>query len=171
MKNRVKWDTQAKYSFDGDVLITDPCYINFNRDFDAMERFCGEHGLISRTYYGDWGCEVVRTDSRAIGRNVRRGPKIGEFCADGGMVCVLDMKDVVEVDPNFPKWIEEHSWCACVIHGFKGDIKLVRKDRYEHFTDKQGVRHDYVDTELRVHGDGSCGTSKKFSFESIQTSL
>ena len=162
-----KWVVQEEMEFAGDIIITDPCYLHSGMHFDERDAFCKDHGLISRTYYGDWGCAVYKTTGKA--GTIRDGEEIGEFCADGGMVCVLDIRDALAISPDFMVWSEEHPWCVCKVRGFKGTVKLIKKDTKQHFTDNEGRRVDYVDTELRVRGEGTVN-GEPFTFESMQTS-
>ena len=164
-----KWKCIGEHEFDGDIVITDPCYINGKGDWDDFEEYCEKHGLISRTFYGDWGCTVFRHDGN-VGDVPRRAEKLGEFCADAGMVCVLDMKDVLGWDPCFQKFIDEHAWCVTVIRGFKGRVRLMTFKEKVALNTKFEGRIEYESTELHVRGDGEAD-GEKLSFESVQTSL
>ena len=163
-----KWVVQAEMEFAGDIIITDPCYLHSDLDWDEKEAFCKDHGLVSRTYYGDWGCTVYKTTGKA--GTIRSGEEIGKFCADGGMVCVLDIRDALDLNPGFAGWMDEHQWCVTKIKGFKGTVKLIKKETKQFFKDNLGNRIDYVDTELRVRGEGTVN-GEPFTFESKQTSL
>ena len=46
----------------------------------------------------------------------------GKFCADAGMVCVVYLHELLQVNPNFQKWVDEHPWCVTVINNFDGDV-------------------------------------------------
>ena len=53
--------------FDGDIIITDPCYLSHNMSNDERKNFeccdISSHGIIgieSNTYYGDWGLYYIR---------------------------------------------------------------------------------------------------------------
>lgn len=163
-----KWVVQAEMEFSGDIIITDPCYLHSDLDWDEKEAFCKGHGLVSRTYYGDWGCTVYKTAGEA--GKIESGEEIGEFCADAGMVCVLDIRDALDLNPGFAGWMDEHPWCVTKIKGFKGTVKLIKKETKRFFKDNLGNRIDYVDTELRVRGEGTVN-GEPFTFESMQTSL
>ena len=51
--------------------------------------------------------------------------KLGRFCADTGMVCVVYLEEVLKVNPHFKEWVDSHPWCATIINDFKGDVKYV----------------------------------------------
>lgn len=156
------WKCIKKASFDGDIVITDPCYLSFGGGLEVLDKpeeqesfVTGNGGLFNTTYYGDWGCTVFKTDNKLAGGNLRNVDAIGEFCADSGMVCVIDLKHVREISPKFEEWLNDHSWCGTVVRGFKGTVGL--------FKCSEGIA-------LRVRGDGEVG-GEAISFESKQTSL
>ena len=63
-RKRPQWTCIAEREFDGDIVITDPCYIKENGqeiEWDSHEELMKECGLCNTTYYGDWGCTVFRT--------------------------------------------------------------------------------------------------------------
>lgn len=167
-----KWNCIAEREFDGDIVITDPCYLlhgstdeDHEQDFDGLDDWLGECGLESRTFYGDWGCTVFKTD-REVG-DVRCGSEeLGKFCADGGMVCVVSKEDVLKRYPLFMEWADEHPWCVTLIKGFTGTVRLMTST--ETYKLKSGST--YSDVNLHVRGDGEVD-GNKMSFESVQTSL
>ena len=169
MKKDHRWKCIGEHEFDGDIVITDPCYIGRKMDWEELEEFCEKRGLISQTFYGDWGCTVFK-NSGAVGNIPAAAKSIGVFCADAGMVCVMDMRDVLELDPDFQKFIDEHRWCVTVIKGFRGKARLMAKKEKCVLNTKSEGRIAYEDIELRVRGDGEAN-GEKLSFESVQTSL
>lgn len=48
----------------------------------------------------------------------------GKFCADAGMVAVLDMAEVDKYNPDFRNWIKEHDWCGTIIKDFDGYVEI-----------------------------------------------
>ena len=52
-----------------------------------------------------------------------RYSKLGRFCADAGMVCVVYLDEVLKVNPHFKEWVNSHPWCATIIEDFDGDIE------------------------------------------------
>lgn len=118
------YDTKGLNFEHEDVLITDPGYIireDSNDDWGKCE--CGDNfevlGITKyetrSTLYGDWGCSVYNNDTKE---------KIGEFCADGGMVSVFSLAEVKKYNPDIEKWCEEHSWCATIIRDFTGIVQI-----------------------------------------------
>ena len=94
--------------FDGDIIITDPCYLSHNMSNDERRKFeccdISSHGIIgieSNTYYGDWGCTTFVPETKV---------KLGEFCADAGMVCVADLASVLKFNPKYNDHLEK-PWC------------------------------------------------------------
>ena len=109
--------------FNGDIIITDPCYLSVNmtneerRNFDCtcMINY-GIIGIESDTYYGDWDCSTF--DRLSFDEN--DCPKlIGKFCADSGMVCVADLRSVLRFNPKYDYHIKK-DWTATLIRNFKG---------------------------------------------------
>ena len=171
MENEAKWKSIGEAEFDGDVLITDPCYLcngsDERWDYESVKSWIeGVGGLMSNTFYGDWGCTVFWTDGQ-IG-NIENPSEIGHFCADAGLVCVLSMEDVRERYPEFESWLEEHGWCGTVVHDFSGTVRLMKMSVPKKFSDGT----EYEDVALRIRGDGKirgCGKVETASFESMQT--
>lgn len=92
--------------FDGDIIITDPCYITKNDDWSKCDygehmEALGLHNYICRdTMYGDWSCTTFNSDT---------DEKLGEFCADAGMVAVFDLAEVLAYNPEFD-YHTDRSW-------------------------------------------------------------
>ena len=125
--------------FDGDIVITDPCYLDNTMQGPCDENFwpkmCNHMGtgierdpgcfasfgftpsLIGNTIYGDWSCTAFNKDT---------GKVLGEFCADSGSFCVVQLKDVKRFNPGFAEWTLTHSWCVTVIPDFHGEVRAVR---------------------------------------------
>lgn len=132
----------------------------FNEAYDKWEEpylsdwektYCGEeleilginNYLVSRTYYGDWSCTTVKVDD-----NGRPVGKLGNFCADAGMVLVSTVEEIQKHYPNFNP-IADHS--ITVIPDFEGEVELVL------VKDKDSVK------ELYVRGKGN------INFRTMQT--
>ena len=143
--------------FDGDILITDPCYV-LDMTGNGVS---GSYPRIQHsTLYGDWSCHVWKASeySECTEDNV-----IGQFCADGGMVMVADWKAVKQCCPNAEQWVKDHDWCATVIKDFKGTVKMIKIE--EQFTyeddwepdETWGHKKGDVDTDayLELFGIGS----------------
>ena len=139
-------------NFDGDILITDPCYF-----YDEQKGYLDYPtcAIENSTLYGDWSCHVWEKDNN---ENV-----LGQFCADSGMVIVADYDQVKRYNPDVEKFVNTHPWCATVIKGFKGRVQMIQFEyEYEHSTscdpDKPwGWRKGdkFKDTSLELHGTGN----------------
>lgn len=115
--------------FKGDIIITDPCYLDSaNFDLETSnwweESHCGDYldpdifttYISEYTIIGDWNWCVVNEDT---------GKDIGAFCADAGRVCVCLLDEVRKFNPFFEEWLETHKWCGTIIKDFDGEIDYV----------------------------------------------
>lgn len=59
--------------------------------------------------------------------------KLGNFCADTGLVSVFLLDEVLKYNPDFSKWAEECPWCVTTISNFDGDV--------EYYVDEVGDAH------------------------------
>ncbi len=105
--------------FFGDILITDPCYLMKSNDDwkrcefgERLEVLGIDHYYCRDTIEGDWSCTISDAET---------GGKLGEFCADSGMVVVALLSEVLRYNPNFDYHIKK-PWTAAVINGFDGEI-------------------------------------------------
>lgn len=145
--------------FDGDIIITDPCYLSHNMSNDERRKFecCdissyGIIGIESNTYYGDWGCTTFVPETKV---------KLGEFCADAGMVCVADLASVLKFNPKYNDHLEK-PWCATWIKNFKGTVRIAIDENKERWP-------TYV---VHVVGYGvNKETGETIEFDTVQTGL
>ena len=115
--------------FNGDIVITDPCYLSANMTREERNSFdcaCmtnyGIIGIESDTYYGDWSCTTFASTTKA---------KLGNFCADSGMVCVADLNSVLKFNPNFD-YHKTKDWTTTLIKNFKGTVSIkITKNKEE----------------------------------------
>ena len=124
--------------FDGTIIITDPCYVmraehhgtkpitendwkscEYGENMEALG--FSKNYLTRDTIYGDWSC----TTYNGFGR------KIGEFCADAGLVSVFLLDEVLAYNPDFTKFMKEAKGCVTVIKDFHGDIDIIVNDAEE----------------------------------------
>lgn len=127
---------------EGDILITDPCYIEKETDDFSTNSFYNrnfpDRCIAKRTIYGDWLCtlfeceaddvELVRTYITELiesNQNLYPGKVIGNFCADAGAVGVFYLDDVLKYNPDFNYHIEK-PWTATVIKNFKGTVHYIK---------------------------------------------
>lgn len=160
----------ASRNFDGDIIITDPCYII--RDDDGWERSnhgdnmeaIGIHNHITHdTLYGDWSCTTFNSDTKE---------KIGEFCADAGRVSVLLLDEVMKYNPEFDYHINK-PWTTTLIKDFRGVVEFVvvhEEGVYEHTTNWYKKGEHWEDDSLRVIGKGiNKSTGRDLNFIAFQT--
>lgn len=167
--------------FDGDIIITDPCYIMraehhgttpiTDNDWDACE--CGDkmevlgiHRCMTRdTLYGDWSCTVFNTDTEKA---------IGEFCADAGLVSVFLLDEVLKYNPDFD-YHKERDWTTTLIPDFKGTVQFVVEHEegvYEEDCEYWKAGDKWEDYSVHVVGHGiNKKTGEPINFRSTQTGL
>ena len=147
-------DSEPKH-FCGDIIITDPCYLIKDQDAEKV----WDNGLDSvipgsierSTIYGDWSCTTFDAATKK---------PIGEFCADGGMVCVCDFSEVMKYNPDYNEFVTSpHT--ATIIKHFDGVVWFE-------------IKHDakYDDYSVHVRGKGTnIKTGEPIEFITKQTGL
>lgn len=107
----------------------------------------GIHNYITEsTIYEDWGCstykitedpyEVINNFVEAEEKGEDYGidvSKLGDLCADSGLVSVFLLDEVRKYNTDIDKWIVSHDWCVTVISDFDGEAN--------YYVDKQGDAH------------------------------
>lgn len=140
--------------FKGDIIITDPCYICKDEDWgkcgygDNMEVLGIENYICRDTIYGDWSCTTFNSDT---------GEKIGEFCADAGMVAVFLLNEVLKYNPDFDYHIAR-PWTTTLIKDFDGEVNfevLHAEGEYEEDTEYWSKGDKWEDDEVQVIGKGN----------------
>lgn len=162
-------DSEIK-TFDGDIIITDPCYILTEKDRDndnlnlyTLDKLGIYRYLVEDTMCGDWSCTVfsgntINNDSKVLGR----------FCADVGLVAVLDLNEVLRYNPNFDYHINR-PWTTTLIKDFKGTVQIVKEE--DKWYNEKEKRWEY-DYNVRVKGNGiNKITGEPIIFISEQTGL
>lgn len=98
------------------------------------------------TIYGDWGCstyKIVEDPYKVINNFVEAEEKgedyridcfkLGDFCADAGLVSVFLLDEVRKYNPDIDEWIASHSWCVTTISDFDGEVNYyVDKNKEAH---------------------------------------
>lgn len=133
-------DYGRKKYFKGDIIITDPCYVIKKNTNDWELSNCGKNMkmlgisnyLCNSTIYGDWSCTTFEEKSNK---------KLGEFCADAGLVAVFLLDEVLKYNPDFD-YHKERQWTTTLIKGFDGEISI------------DLIKTDYED-EVSVVGTGN----------------
>lgn len=132
--------------FDGDIVITDPCY--------AFTASSFKNGLYMErdTIYGDWSCDTINTDTKE---------KIGNFCADSGRVCVAYLSDILKNKKDFLVDCKEH--CRTIIKDFHGTVQFVISENKGSYRNDKNEEKKYVDYIVTLKGEGN------INFMTIQT--
>ena len=181
MDQNKRYQSSQPMEFDGDIIITDPCYIiraehhgttpvtqddwAACRYGERMEALGIRHYMTRDTLYGDWGCTVFDLDS---------GEEIGEFCADAGLVSVFLSEEVLRYNPDFD-WHKTKPWTTALIPDFKGTVQFVverAEGVYETTTTCHKAGEKWEDYTVHVVGHGvNKKTGAPINFRSEQTSL
>lgn len=148
--------------FKGTIIITDPCYVIraehhgtkpiTKDDWKTCECGSNMEALGISTYftedtiYGDWGCstyKIAEDPYKVINNFVEAEEKgedygidcskLGDFCADAGLVSVFLLDEVRKYNPDIDEWIASHSWCVTTIPDFDGEVN--------YYVDKNGEAH------------------------------
>lgn len=141
------------FDVDGDIIITDPCYIDefINPSYSRS------------TLYGDWGCSVWSFDP-SVEKAPKKGEKpFGEFCADSGQVCVTVLGSYAR--KKIEEWLKGREWCGTIIDAFKGKVEYVEVVEYSAYEGEWAESRS-----LRVRGTG-VKDGKPYGFITSQTSL
>jgi hypothetical protein len=104
--------------------------------------------LSSSTIYGDWSCTTFNSDTKE---------KLGNFCADAGLVAVFLLDEVLKYNPNYDDHLKKE-WTTTLIKDFDGDIKI-------EVIDIECDKDNDEDQEVRVIGIGN------INFYTTQTGL
>lgn len=161
----------ASRKFDGDIIITDPCYIMKDDDWARSDYsdnmgILGIHNHITHsTLYGDWSCTTFNSDT---------GEEMGEFCADAGLVSVFLLDEVLKYNPEFDYHINK-PWTTTLIKDFQGTVEFVvvhTEGVYEDTTSWHKKGEHWEDDSLQLVGKGiNKTTGKPLNFIAYQTGL
>lgn len=142
----------AERYFNGDIIITDPCYLipeDHGEDWERcqhgrnMASLGLRHCLCETTLIGDWYCEVFKGTGSRMWHPQAPEKKLGDFSADACQVGVFYLWEILRYNPAFDDHINK-PWCACLIKDFQGTVKIVTK------LDPDG------DESMHVIGFGNC---------------
>lgn len=145
------WDLELINAPNRDKLIKQ--YKKWNSAHNDWEQCeCGQNMEVlgihtyftENTIYGDWGCttyKITEDPYKVIENFVEAKEKVedygysklGDFCADAGLVSVFLLNEVRKYNPSIDKWIEEHDWCVTKISDFDGEVN--------YYVDKAGNAH------------------------------
>lgn len=109
-----------------------------NNDLCDLSRFGFTNGFACGTKYGDWSCTAYNVDFdprdiktyeqllEAYNKVVTKDNRgIGKFCADAGMVCVVDSEELQKFNPYFFEWAMFHTHCVTGIFKFTGTVGVI----------------------------------------------
>lgn len=140
--------------FNGDIIITDPCYICKDGDWrkcgygDDMSQLGINNYICRDTLYGDWSCTTFNSDTKE---------PIGSFCADAGMVAVFLLDEVLNYNPDFDYHINR-PWTTTLIKNFNGDVefKIVHEEGvYDEDTPWHKKGEKWKEDSVEVVGTGN----------------
>lgn len=148
--------------FDGDIIITDPCYVlrdgeSHYDDWEkcdygyAMEELGIKTYMTRDTLYGDWSCTTYNANTKE---------PIGHFCADAGLVSVFLLDEVLAYNSEYEKELEK-DWTVTLIRDFVGDVWFVvehKTGQYEEDSQYHKAGDTWEEYMVRVVG---CGVNKK----------
>ncbi len=134
--------------FDGDVIITDPHYIEPDWPQSVSEDDCSigidfeDKGFCRSNMYGYWICATYDTDT---------GRRLGHFCSENDMVCVLPLDDVLKFNPSFTSHVEE-PMTTTWLRDFHGEIRVaVSEEHYERCGEERVRYNVYVEGKGNIN--------------------
>lgn len=147
-----------------DIIITDPCYIFNDEQYDDSNGYLNLENIGIKNYishstlYGDWSCTTFDTDTEKA---------IGQFCADAGMVCVVPLNETITLNDEYNN-IRDKEWARTIIKGFTGHVYVDFKTDSGTYDDdtpyhKKGDKWAY--NYIEIVGEGN------INFRTIQTGL
>lgn len=122
----------------------------------SMEALGIKNYICRDTLYGDWSCTTYNSDTHE---------KLGEFCADSGMVGVFLLDEVLKYNPDFNYHIER-PWTTTLIKDFDGEIdfEIIHTEGvFENDTEFYSKGEKWEDDSVIVVGRGN------INFETKQT--
>lgn len=133
--------------------ISDWDLSNYGTSMEAL----GIKNYIRRdTLYGDWSCTTYNSDTNE---------KIGNFCADAGMVGVFLLDEVLKYNPDFDYHVKR-PWTTTLIKNFDGEIdfEIIHTEGvYEDDTEFHRKGEKWEDDSVSVVGRGNV------NFKTVQT--
>lgn len=107
--------------------------------------------MVRNTIYGDWSCTTYNSDTKE---------PIGNFCADGGLVGVFLLDEVLKYNPEFDNHIKR-PWTTTLIKNFEGTVQFIVS---------QGEKEDDFNVSVIGHGVNK-KTGEPLNFFTTQTGL
>ena len=129
--------------FKGDIIITDPCYIDTKdnkmwsdnsidlSNGSGLRKYGFTDYIWESTIYGDWSCTTFHLKEESSNKPINElnnqdfyEDRLGEFCADAGLVGVFLLEEILAFNPDFKYPTNEYDvhW-ATLIKDFDGEIE------------------------------------------------
>lgn len=139
----------GEFDMKGDIVITDPCYIDewINPDNTQF------------TLYGDWSCSLWKCDPDTM-RPGRKAKPFGHFAADSARVSVTCI-DKCDNRCDIEKFVEERPDLACIVKRFDGKVCYEKHTTWYAYNGKW-YRNEYL--IVTGHGKPFCFTSAQTGF-------
>lgn len=140
-----------------------------------LKKFGFTNNICCSTKYGDWSCTTYKVDFdptriktfedlKLFEEERTASVNIGGFCADAGMVCVVDAEEIKKFNPNFFEWAFFHKYCVTGVYNFTGKIGVIdidpHSENFPHFRIR--VIYGVADKEKNPNG---------YNFLAYQTGL
>lgn len=112
--------------FKGNLIITDPCYITVDDDYEKtnygseLDKLGFTTYLVADTGFGDWVNGIIRDDCVLM----------GSFCADSGQVCVVLEEEAIKYNesktliPHAEHGVNASEHCYAIIPDFDGEVEI-----------------------------------------------
>lgn len=114
------------------------------------------NSIVTSTRYGDWSCTTVQLDNHEDRHPIG---KLGNFCADAGLVGVFLLDEVLKYNPDYKDHLEK-DWTTTLIKDFHGEIMI--KETIQKYEDEETGEVGECPT-VSVMGNGN------INFETVQT--
>ena len=114
------------------------------------------NSLVSSTRYGDWSCTTVQLDNHEDRHPIG---KLGNFCADAGLVGVFLLDEVLKYNPDYKDHLEKDR-TTTLIKDFHGEIMISEITKKYEDEETGDIGEDIA---VSVMGKGN------INFETVQT--
>lgn len=110
-------------NFNGDIIITDPCYLmKSDDDWELSNYGINLENIGIKTFLTDINADCFPPDIFDANSNI----KLGEFASDSGAISIIDLSEAKNYNANFPKDLEKN--CYTIIKNFIGEVTIIDID-------------------------------------------